>query len=145
MNQQPLPMNQQPLPMNQQPTPHLTPTDILESEEDALLPTDHRLVLALADEMVRMELNLKHMDPEAKGHRQLIRSLERMRNHLLSAGYEVVEMLGKPYEEGMKVVANFVLDETLPEGAQIITGITRPQVNYQGQMIQVAQITVSQN
>ena len=93
-------MNQQPFPMNQQPTPHLTPTDILESEEDALLPSDHRLVLALADEMVRMELNLKHMDPEAKGHRQLIRSLERMRNHLLSAGYEVVEMLGKPYEEG---------------------------------------------
>jgi len=58
---------------------------------------------------------------------------------------KIVNMLGKPYNEGMKVVANFVPDDSLEEGKQIITGIIKPQINYRGVMIQAAQITVSQN
>ncbi len=45
----------------------------------------------------------------------------------------------------MKVTANFVEDEELKEGEQIITSIIKPQINYRGVMIQSAQITVSQN
>ena len=63
----------------------------------------------------------------------------------MAQGYEIVDMLGKPYNEGMKAIANFVLDESLEEGQQIITGIAKPQINYKGVMIQAAQITVSQN
>ena len=102
-------------------------------------------MLALVDELVRMETNLRHIDPAIKGYKQLLRSVERMKTHLLAHGYEVVDMVGQPYVEGMLVVANFVLDDSLPEGTQVITSVTKPQVNYQGQMIQVAQITVSQN
>ena len=40
---------------------------------------------------------------------------------------------------------HFVEDETLEPGKQIITGIIKPQINYNGTMIQAAQITVSQN
>ena len=54
-------------------------------------------------------------------------------------------MLGKPYNEGIKAVVNFVTDEDLKEGEQIVTGIIKPQINYNGVMIQAAQITVSQN
>ena len=54
-------------------------------------------------------------------------------------------MLGKPYNEGMKLSADFVSDKTLAEGEQKITGIIKPQINYKGKMIQAAQITVSQN
>jgi len=54
-------------------------------------------------------------------------------------------MLGKPYNDGMKVIANFIEDEELKEGMQIITSIIKPQINYEGIMIQSAQITVSQN
>jgi hypothetical protein len=54
-------------------------------------------------------------------------------------------MLGKPYNDGMKVTASFVEDENLEPGKQIITGIIKPQINYNGTMIQAAQITVSQN
>lgn len=56
-----------------------------------------------------------------------------------------MDMLGKPYVEGMKATPNFIPDETLKEGEQIITGIIKPQINYKGIMIQSAQITVSQN
>lgn len=106
---------------------------------------DHSLALKVADEIVRIELNMSRMDPSIKGYKQLAKAVERIKDNFKANGYEIVDMLGKPYNEGMKVTADFVADEDLEDGAQIITGITKPQVNYNGQMIQAAQITVSQN
>lgn len=68
-----------------------------------------------------------------------------MKDNLLANGYELVDMLGKDYVEGMKLSASFVSDDNIEEGKQIITGIVKPQINYKGKMIQAAQITVSQN
>ncbi len=106
---------------------------------------DHSLAMKVADEIVRIETNLSRMDESVKGYKQLKKAVERIRTNFLANGYEIVEMLGKPYNEGMKVVANFVSDDTLTEGEQKITGIIKPQINYKGKMIQSAQITVSQN
>ena len=106
---------------------------------------DHSLALKVADEIVRIELNMSRMDSSIKGYKQLAKAVERIKDNFKANGYEIIEMLGKPYNEGMKVTANFVADEELEEGKQIITGITKPQINYNGQMIQAAQITVSQN
>lgn len=107
--------------------------------------SDHTLALKVADEIVRIETNLSRMDESVKGYKQLKKAVERIRTNFLANGYEIVEMLGNPYNEGMKVVANFVSDDTLAEGEQKITGIIKPQINYKGKMIQSAQITVSQN
>lgn len=106
---------------------------------------DHSLALKVADEIVRIELNMSRMDPSIKGYKQLAKAVKRIKDNFKANGYEIVDLLGKPYNEGMKVSANFVVDENLEEGKQIITGITKPQVNFNGQMIQAAQITVSQN
>ena len=106
---------------------------------------DHSLVLKVADEIVRIELNMSRMDASIKGYKQLAKAVERIKDNFRANGYEIVDLLGKPYNEGMKVIANFVADENLEEGRQIITSITKPQINYNGQMIQAAQITVSQN
>lgn len=106
---------------------------------------DHSLALKVADEIVRIELNMSRMDSSIKGYKQLAKAVERIKDNFKANGYEIVDMLGKPYNEGMKVSADFVVDEDLEEGKQIITGITKPQVNYNGQIIQAAQITVSQN
>ena len=107
--------------------------------------TDHTLALKVADEIVRIETNLSRMDESIKGHKQLKKAVERIRANFMANGYEIVDMLGKPYVEGMKATPNFIPDETLKEGEQIITGIIKPQINYKGIMIQSAQITVSQN
>ncbi len=115
------------------------------SSSDNAKAIDHALALKVADEIVRIELNLSRMDSSVKGHKQLSKAVERIKNNFLAQGYEIVDMLGKPYNEGMKVVASFVSDETLKDGEQVITGITKPQINYNGEMIQAAQITVSQN
>lgn len=106
---------------------------------------DHSLVKALADRITFMEMTLYRMDSSVKGHKHLTKSVKQMKDNLLANGYELVDMLGKEYVEGMKVTASFVVDDTLEDGKQIITGIQKPQINYKGKMIQAAQITVSQN
>lgn len=106
---------------------------------------DHSLALKVADEVARIELNMSRMDSSIRGYKQLSKAVSRIKDNFNANGYEIVDMLGKPYNEGMKVIAEFVLNEDLEEGQQIITGITKPQVNYNGIMIQAARITVSQN
>lgn len=106
---------------------------------------EQKLITTLADRITFMEMTLYKMDSSVRGHKQLSKSIKQMKDNLLANGYELVDMLGREYHEGMKVTANFVEDENLPEGKQIITGIIKPQINYHGKMIQSAQITVSQN
>jgi len=106
---------------------------------------DHSLVKTLADRITFMEMTLYRMDSSVKGHKQLSKSIAQMKDNLLANGYEIVDMLGKEYDEGMKVTANFIEDENIEAGKQFITGIVKPQINYKGVMIQSAQITVSQN
>ncbi len=105
---------------------------------------DHSLALKVADEIVRIERNLSAMDPALRGRKQLVASVERIRDNFAAKGYEIVAMLGKPYDEGMKVIANFKPDDSLPDGVRIISRIVKPQVNFRGTMIQAAQIEVSQ-
>lgn len=106
---------------------------------------DHSLVKALADRITFMEMTLYRMDPSVKGHKQLTKSIKNMKDNLMANGYELVDMLGKEYVEGMKLSASFISDDSIEEGKQIITGIVKPQINFKGKMIQAAQITVSQN
>lgn len=115
------------------------------SSNDSNTQIDHSLALKVADEIVRIEMNLSRMDASIKGHKQLSKAVERIKNNFLANGYEMVDMLNKPYQDGMKASVTYVTDENLKEGEQIITKIIKPQVNYNGVMIQTAQIEVSQN
>ena len=106
--------------------------------------TDHSLALKIADEIVRIETNLSRMDPTVKGHKQLSKAVERIKNNFLANGYEIVDMLGKSYIQGMKAAVTFVTDESLEPEVQVISKIIKPQVNFKQEMIQAAQIEVSQ-
>ena len=118
-----------------------TPTPVNNSNAEP----DHTLVKALADRITFMEMTLYRMDPSVKGHKHLTKSIKQMKDNLLANGYEIVDMLGKDYIEGIKASPSFIDDESLERGKRFITGITKPQINFKGQMIQAAQITVSQN
>ena len=111
----------------------------------AATTVDHSLALKVADEITRIELNLSRMDPSIKGYKQLTKGIERIKNNFLSKGYEIADMLGKVYNEGMRINADFVLDEGLEPGTRIITSITKPQVIFNGELIQKAIVTVTQN
>ncbi len=106
---------------------------------------DHSPMLKFANEVARMEMNLNRMDPSSKGWKQLMKGLERIKNNFSASGYDMVPLLGQPYQEGLRADVDFVVDDKLPAGERRITFVTRPQVNYKGVIIQKSCITVSQN
>jgi hypothetical protein len=107
---------------------------------------DHSLALKLADEITLMERNISLMDNQTKGLKQLTRSIGKLKDNLAATGYEIPELLGKPYNTGLKaIITNTIQDESVEKGVELITKIVKPQVNYQDKMIQAAQIEVSIN
>jgi len=104
---------------------------------------DHSLALKVADEIIRIQKNLSNMDPDTKGVKQLEFAVERIQDNFTENGYEMVDLLNKPYNQEMKVSAKFKSDATLKHGEQIITRIIKPQVNYNDVIIQEAQVEVS--
>ena len=126
---------------------------IVQKQLDASVPSanktigepDHSLVVKLADEIARIETNLSKMDKSVRGYKQLVQAKDRMINNVRANGYEIISLLGREYNDGMQFQTRFVPDESLPEGKRIITGMIKMQVNYNGKMIQPAEIVVSQN
>jgi peptidoglycan hydrolase CwlO-like protein len=130
-------------------------TEVLETqlklvqEERANIPAnksdeiDHSLALKVADEIVRINKNLSNMDEGTKGLKQLSASVKRIEDNFAANGYEMPELLNKPFDPRMKMIANMIEDENLEKGIEIITKIIKPQVNFRGVMIQSAQVEVS--
>ena len=105
--------------------------------------TDQKFFLNVADEINRMRKRLARMPGDTKGLKPLEKTLERLESGLKGEGYEIVHLLGEEYVEGLNVTPRFVPDDTLAPGTQVITSITKPQVNYQGKLVQVAEVEVS--
>jgi len=105
---------------------------------------DHSLALKVASEINLIERNINLMDSKTKGLKQLQASVGKLKDNLSANGYEMPELLGKPFNQGMRViVATSIPDENLEKGQEIITKILIPQVNFNDKMIQTAQIEVS--
>lgn len=117
-----------------------TETDKSESGEK-----DHSLVLKVADEVTRILMNLEVMDKEIKGYKHLKKYSESILDNLKAYGYEIPQLIGMNYNSGMNMVATLEFDESVESGKQIIKRIIKPQVNFEGKMIQAAKITVAFN
>jgi len=124
----------------------------VQQEESKNLPiatnekADHSLALKVADEIVRMQKNISRMDADIKGLKPLEKGIERIQANFAANGYEMVNLLNNEYDERMNIdVINFVEDDTLESGKKIISKIIKPQVNFNGILIQRAQVEVSQN
>ena len=124
-------------------------TEVLETLSQMSKPfqtaePDHSLALKVASEINLIERNINLMDSKTKGLKQLTRSVEKLKDNLAANGYEIPQLLDKEFNQGMKViVASSIPDENLEKGVEKITKILIPQVNYNGVMIQTAQIEVS--
>lgn len=107
-------------------------------------PPDHSLALKVADELTLIERNISLMDAGIKGLKQLSRSVEKIKDNLSANGYEIPVLLGKAFNQGMKIVpVSTIPDENLEVGVEIISKVIKPQVNYNDKMLQAAQIEVS--
>ncbi|MEY3501679.1 MAG: hypothetical protein RL308_3352 [Bacteroidota bacterium] len=106
---------------------------------------DHSLVLKVADEVTRILMNLEVMDKEIKGYKHLKKYSESILNNLKAYGYEIPQLIGMNYNSGMNMEPTLEFDDSIEIGKQIIKRITKPQVNYNGKMIQAAKVTVAYN
>ena len=106
---------------------------------------DHSLVLKVADEVTRILMNLEVMDKEIKGYKQLKKYSESILDNLKAYGYEIPQLIGMNYNSGMNMVATLEFDESIESGKQIIKRIIKPQVNFDGKVIQTAKVTVAFN
>lgn len=104
---------------------------------------DHTLALRVGEEIHRMRKRLENMPPETKGMGALTNSLMRLEEEFNSNGYEIVDLMGKPWNEGLNVSARFIPSDKLKPGEEIITRIIKPQINYKNNLIRAAEIEVS--
>jgi len=49
-----------------------------------------------------------------------------------------------PFNDGMTIQANFVADENLKDGESIIKRVIKPQINFNDNLVQVAEVEVAQ-
>jgi len=117
--------------------------DQKESDSSETGEEDHSLALKVADEISRIQMNLNHMDPNTKGIKRLDRAVQSIIDNFNAKGYEIPKLLNKPFDSGMNMVATMEPDEELEEGEEYIKRVIKPQVNYNGKMIQAAEVVVA--
>lgn len=106
---------------------------------------DHSLAKKVAEEMVKMQMNLAHMDAKIRGHRQLSIAVTNVYDNLRANGYEITELLGKPYKDEMNMEASKEPDLSLNSGEQKIIRVIKPEILYNGKNIQKAVVIVAYN
>jgi regulator of replication initiation timing len=122
---------------------------LIKQQKNTLQPSpnsepDHSLALKVASEINLIERNINLMDSKTKGLKQLQASVGKLKDNLSANGYEMPELLGKQFHQGLKViVTSSIPDENLENGQEIISKILIPAVLYNDKMIQTAQIEVS--
>lgn len=106
---------------------------------------ENKFVVALANELFRMHQNLLNMDSTVKGVPNLKNRVESMLAILRTKGYDIPNLLGETFHEDYNMIASMELDEDLEPGTKIIKRVIKPQVNYNGKMLQAAEIIVAYN
>lgn len=107
--------------------------------------TDHSIVLSIINDLVRMQQNIDYMDENVKGVSQLRNRIKSIFTTLQSHQYEIPNLIGRVYHEGDNMLGSFELNETMPAGSNRIKRVIKPQVSYQGKLIQVAEVVIEYN
>ena len=104
---------------------------------------DHDLPLAVCNVVNRIEGNLVAMGSGVRGYKQLMRCVRDVTENLRVHEYTMTDLLGRPYDGGMHVEAEFQADDRRAPGERTITRINRPEVRYRDRIVQNASVKVS--
>jgi len=103
--------------------------------------SDYEFPIKIGNEIYRIKNRLIKMPIETDGFEQLLKSIERMQEILNEEGFEVIDLINLDYNEGMTVKARFVQTDN-PLENKIISKVIKPQINYNKQLVQIADIEV---
>tara|TARA_Y100000310_G_C20697057_1_gene826429 strand:+ start:89 stop:1384 length:1296 start_codon:yes stop_codon:yes gene_type:complete len=119
--------------------------EVAQQQPQQTKEVDHSLPIKLSEEIHRMRKRLITMPDECEREKKVLsRRLESLEEKLNDMGYEIVNLEGQTFNEGMTVEARFIPDENLKDGEEIITRVIKPQINYKDTLIQAAQVEVAQ-
>ncbi len=119
------------------------PIEIIANSND-VPKIDHSLPLKVADEITRINAYANTLDPNSQDAKALKSSVKRLFNTFKASQYEIIDLLGQKYDDGLKViVVNAIEDSNLKQGEEIISRIIKPLVKYNGEQIQAAQVDIS--
>lgn len=106
---------------------------------------DHSVLLAIINDIVRMQQNLEYIDDSVKGIPQLKSRVRSILLTLKSNRYEIPDLVGRSYHEGDNMTATLELNEKMQPGTNRIKRVIRPQVSFQGKLIQAAEVVIEYN
>ena len=69
--------------------------------------------------------------------------IDEIESQLKEDGYEIDDLTGQKYVDGLNVIADFVSDENAEPGSKVITRVRKPKILKDGKMVQAAEITVT--
>jgi len=104
---------------------------------------DHTLPLKVGEEIHRMRKRISRMPEDTTGLGALKNSLIRLEDEFNAHDYEIVDLMGMRFVDGLTVEACFVPADDLNSGEEVITKVIKPQINYKGVLIKPAQVEVS--
>jgi hypothetical protein len=107
---------------------------------------DHTFHKNSANELQRIANYVNTLTPESQEAIALQGSLGRLINYFNASDYEITDFTGKEYDERipMKIKETFY-EETLTKGSEVISRTLKPQIKYNGQVIQEAEVTTKYN
>jgi len=104
---------------------------------------DHSLAKRVGEEIHRMRNRISTIPQDMKGITPLVKSLERLESQFNDDGYELIDLNGRPFVDGLSVKAIFIPSDEVAKDERKITKVIKPQINYYGIIIQESEIEVS--
>lgn len=106
---------------------------------------NNKLILSIINDLSRMNQVLENMDNSVRGVSSLKNRLKAIFMSLASNQYEIPNLLGKSYHPGDNMIGTMELNDGLKPGTNRIKRVIKPQVSYQGKMIQAAEVVIEYN
>ena len=107
--------------------------------------TNHDVILAIINDITRMQQNLEYMDDSVKGVSQLKNRIKSIYATLNSNQYDIPDLVGHSYHEGDNMIGTLELNPELPPATNRIKRVIKPQVSYEGKLIQAAEVIIEYN
>jgi len=101
------------------------------------------LIIKVGEEIFRMKTRILNMEKEAKGVGALQNSIQRLEYELNSLGFNLCDLTGQDYIEGLTVlVKGWEVREDINPGKQKILRMIKPQILYKGEVVSVGEAIV---
>jgi hypothetical protein len=117
--------------------------DKLNSE---IISVDHTFHKSSANELMRIINYANTLDPISQQAIALKGSIERLKNYFKASKYDIIDYSGLEFDERLNMeVKESIFDENIAKGKEVIIKTLKPEIKFNGEVIQRAQVITKYN